>query len=91
MKPSPLMIEIALYYHCAPSNVGDYGEDDGRHTAPAVIEVCEYFKSRGLLRAAGDRKYTRTRGLEVYVDGLCSVPLPVQQWVIPTPTQEAAE
>lgn len=85
---SPLEISIALWYHCRP---GDYGKGTGddNHTAPAVQSAIKGFMDAGLLavcRPGAERVYCGTPALEVYVDALCRVPMPVQKWVIPTLT-----
>lgn len=87
---TPLEIDMALWYHCRP---GDYdkGNGDNNYHAPAVQAALKDFVSAGLLGlcpAGSERAYYGTPALEVYVDALCSVPLPVQQWVIPK--QDAA-
>jgi hypothetical protein len=80
---TPLQIEIALYYF---SRADDYRDGDFR--APAVREEIDWFVAKGLLEAAPEhdaysRKYVATEGLRLYVETLCAIPLPVQQWIIP--------
>jgi hypothetical protein len=83
---TPLKIEIGLWYHCRP---GDYGKNSGDNNfmAPAVQDAIQDFINGGLLArspAGCEAQYFGTDALKVWVDGLCSVRWPVQQWVIPT-------
>lgn len=83
---TPLEIDIALWYRCRP---GDYGKGHGDHNygAPAVQAVLKEFVEAGLLAlspAGSEAVYYGTNALEVYVEALCAVPLPVQQWIIPS-------
>lgn len=83
---TPLEITIALFYRC---RAGDYGKDNGdnNYNAPAVQSALKGFVDTGLLAlspAGCEATYYATPALEVYVEALCSVPLPVQKWVIPT-------
>lgn len=80
------MIEIALWYHCRPTR--DFR--DGDLSAPAVAQALKQFCDGGLLTETyagavsdGVRRYQPTEALKVWVDALCSVRWPVQQWVIP--------
>lgn len=82
---TPLEISIALHYRCRP---GDYGKGmgDNNWTAPAVRDTIAFFVERGLLAKSPqgcEAEYYPTDALQVYVNALCNVPLPVQQWVIP--------
>lgn len=84
---SPLEIKIALHYYCHP---GDYDGGEGPHfESSAVRRMHIEFVERGLLRrvdgepAEGEAHWTAAPALEVYVDALCAVPWPVQEWVIP--------
>lgn len=82
---TPLEISIALWYHC---RVGDFGRFNGDNNfdAPAVQSAIKEFVDKGLLVAnpvPNECIYRGTRALTVYVDALCGVPLPVQEWVIP--------
>lgn len=81
---SPLEISIALHYHC---RVDDYGRHNGDNNfdAPAVVDTLARFVEAGLLTVDQDGipSYRATPGLAVWVDAICSVPLPVQQWIIP--------
>lgn len=82
---TPLKINIALWYYCRP---GDYGKNshDNNFTAPAVQEALKDFVDGGLLAVSphgSEARYYGTEALKVWVDGLCSVPWPIQQWVIP--------
>lgn len=82
---SPLEINIALWYRC---RAGDYGKGNGddNYNAPAVQSAFKGMVDAGLLAlspAGCEATYYATPALEVYVAALCSVPLPIQQWVIP--------
>jgi hypothetical protein len=79
---TPLEISIALWYY---AHEGDYVTDK---TAPVVEEALARFVDAGLLKrnepnADLPQKYFGTDGLRVYVDMLCQMPWPVQQWVLP--------
>lgn len=82
---SPLMISIGLWYHC---RVGDYGKGAGDRNfdAPAVQEALLDFVAAGLLARSppgSTAEFYGTEALGVWVAGLCNVPWPVQQWIIP--------
>jgi len=82
---SPLKINIALWYQCRP---GDYGKDAGDYNfkAPAVQDALLDFVNGGLLGknpAGCEAEFYATEALKVWVEALCSVPWPVQTWVIP--------
>jgi hypothetical protein len=76
---TPLGIEILLHYYTTP---GQYR--DGDFSAPAVSEALRHFADTGLLRGNHRDGYTSTEATEVYVGAICSVPAPVQKWVIPS-------
>lgn len=93
---TPLEISIALWYTTRP---GDYGNHNGDNNlnAPAVQDSIQRFVAAGLLRRTlpveskgGTKSYIATEGLQVYVDYLCSVPLPEQKWVMPASPVPAA-
>jgi hypothetical protein len=81
-RMSPLKIEILLHYYCLS---GDY--DIERLGAPAQSSAVAEFIELGLLRHSErpGQKYEGVSGaLKPYVEALCAVPLPQQQWVIPS-------
>lgn len=77
---SPLEIEIILHYHIS-------GVDHDRMTAPAVVDAIRRFMAAGLMQpktgSQHKRSYELTDGGRMLVDALCSVPFPVQKWVMP--------
>lgn len=80
---SPLEISIAIHYHCRVDDYGRHNGDNNFH-APAVMEAIGRFQEAGLLTLTdGIPSYRATPGLAVWVDAICSVPMPIQQWVIP--------
>jgi hypothetical protein len=81
---SPLEIKIALHYCCHPD---DYDGGRGEHWGSAPVQaIMKDFLAAGLLKNSDDDgvMYTRTDALGVWVDAICSVPRPVQKWVIPS-------
>lgn len=78
---APLFIQVALGFHTQL----DYQPPP----YPAQREICEQMVKLGLLRhdpvdGASTMHYVPvTEALRVYVDALCSVPLPVKRWVMP--------
>jgi hypothetical protein len=75
---TPLMVEIALHYYV--NSVTDFP----RLNAPAVQLAMSVFMEHGLLEECDDGpQYQGTEGLTTWINALCSVPFPVQQWVIP--------
>ena len=80
---TPFEISILLHYHTRP---GDFR--DGDFGSPLCTPTMEEFVSLGLLAhcKGGDQCYTSTEATSVYVAALCSVPAPVQRWVIPVAT-----
>jgi hypothetical protein len=84
---TPLGINILLHYH---SRVDDYGGESRNWSAPAVVEMIDYFLKHGLLehkfyeKGTAVVKYKITKMGHEYVEqGLCRVPLPVNEWRIP--------
>lgn len=84
---TPLEIEILFHYHCVTT-------DFPRLEAPAVKKAIEMFVAKGILHVGvefeGEKsnKYIANRdATNVYVEALCSVPLPLQVWEIPTEAQ----
>ena len=78
---SPLMIKIALSYYT--STDGYKGVSLG---SPAYTEAIGSFVADGMLvdsdRVEGE--LMGTKKLEAFCEHLCTIPLPVHQWVIPT-------
>jgi hypothetical protein len=89
MSACPGEIAIAIHYWTTP---GEYSADNTAHReSPFARDVHESFVKRGLLRKLDEPNaygatYASTEALGVYIDALCSVPFPVQQWVIPSQT-----
>lgn len=80
---TPLKLSMLICYATTRS---DYRNGD--FSAPAVREAIEYFKEKGFLRLTepGDSWqtiYTGTEKAEVFVNALCAVPEPIQQWIVP--------
>ena len=75
-----LEIEVLTHYYCTP---GDFPRMD----APAVKEAINKFVNLRLLYACpdGEKQLYKANydALEPYINALCGIPLPVQQWVIP--------
>lgn len=81
---TPLHIDILLHYHCCPD---DYRGGD--FSAPAVREAIAAFVQLGLLvETHVDPRYQPTKGVHIYVEALCRVPLPERRWVMPAPHTE---
>lgn len=84
---SPLEILIGIHYWTA---VGDYSPEDPAHAnSPGVRSCVKAMLGAGLL-ANGCRdpekypsQYQAGPGLGVWIEALCVVPFPVQQWIIP--------
>lgn len=82
---SPLMISIALWYYCRPGDFGKGSGDDNFHSS-AVQAALNDFVYFGLLDRSPqgcEVEYFGTEALGVWVGGICSVPFPVQKWVLP--------
>lgn len=78
---TPLHLQILLHYHCSPE---EYAKDDERHrTSEAVKEYTDDLRKLDLIERSVDGAVFQTteRG-NAYVRGICSVPLPIQRWVI---------
>jgi hypothetical protein len=82
---SPIGIHIMLHYYAC---VDDFREGD--LTAPAVCDLIDAFTSEGMLEAnepprhpGYPTKYRITERGEAYVKALCSVPYPINRWVMP--------
>lgn len=88
---SPLEIMIALHYWTTPC---EYAADDERHrTSGAVTDILESYVRAGFLEKLPEANkyggtFKSTDALGVWVDALCSIPFPVQKWVIPDSARE---
>lgn len=83
MRNSPLSISIALHYWTSP---GDYSPDNAAHAgSPAVRDCLKAMLGAQLLEMPGrdGAKYGSGPALQAYVEALCAIPWPVQQWVVP--------
>lgn len=88
---TPLEISIALHYW---TRVTDFGSEapDFNINAPAVVEQRNQMVNARLLNPSygdGGRLYMAGPALERYVNALCSVPWPVQKWVMPSGKEES--
>jgi len=87
---TPLEIEILMHYYTRGL---DYRNGD--FTGPAVRDAIDRFVDLGLLYAGEDTEgpeYIGNRkALAVYVNAICSVPLPVLTWAIPQPPNQEQE
>lgn len=78
---SPLEVEILIHYYCS-------NKDFRNIDAPAVDSAILGFVELGLLkridnRHLGDPRYEgNNNALKVYVDAICSVPLPELKWTV---------
>lgn len=81
---NPLTIMVALHYWTTP---GEYSEHDQGHAkSPAVGEAVKRLIEAGLLmrsKSLHRAPWETTPAMRVWVEGLCNVPFPVQQWVLP--------
>ena len=72
---TPLAIEILFHYH---TRAVDYR--DGDFSAPAVESTIKYFLENDLLKFPvkdSTVKYETTERAKVYLEAICSLPLPV--------------
>jgi len=75
---TPVQMEVALhFYYMAEPDVTIFA----RSTATA--EATSLLLRRGLLAITRDSRYAKTAALDVYVEALQAVPLPVMKWVMP--------
>lgn len=84
---TPLMITIAIHYHCRADDYGVCNGDNNFH-APAVQDALRHFVEAGLLAkqeptVQSPVQYIATDGLKVYVERLLEVPWPVRGWIMP--------
>lgn len=83
---SPLDIMIGLHYWTTPT---EYAADDPQHQrSSGVRERLAWMVRAGFLERLEapnqyGGSYKATEGLGVWVEALCAVPYPMQQWVIP--------
>lgn len=80
---TPLQIQILLHYYCSPTDFRD-----GDFTAPAVHEAIEDFEESGFLRLSDPSDQlgsilVSTDKNAAFINALCSIPEPIQKWVIP--------
>jgi hypothetical protein len=82
---TPLHVQIAMHYHCRTDQYEMVLTNETRRRyAEDLVDV-------GMLARIGESGsdavvgYRSTDGLKVWIEAICSVPVPVQQWVIPSP------
>lgn len=80
---TPFELSILIHYHVSPTDFRD-----GDFQAPALREVIDNFAKSGFLRLSMNDEtassiYRATEKTNVFVEALCAVPEPVQQWIIP--------
>lgn len=82
---TPLQIEILLHYY---TRTDDYREGD--FSAPAVCEAINDFRDRPDGPLISQEQvicrhacYALTERGKVFVEAILSLPLPVQEWVMP--------
>jgi hypothetical protein len=84
MAMTPLGVRMALHYWTSP---GPYASNEPSHAnSSAVREMKDFMLKSGLLKfspAGAGRDYDAGPALETYVEALCNVQLPEQQWIIP--------
>lgn len=91
---TPLHIGIALHYWTSP---GDYDGGGSAHFHSGATQAyLGHLVEVGLLEKldAPDKygaTYRSTDALRVYIDGLLSVPYPIQKWVLPEPAYSNGE
>lgn len=77
---SPLVIEILLHYHWSAVDV------ELLDSSPATVDVCNKLAKLGILKENTEGspvKYIPNRSaIQVYVEALLAVPLPILKWVI---------
>lgn len=76
---TPLEIEILLRYH--------YQDDEPPNAdAPAVKEALEKFVKAGILGKRDDGTHWAVhKALDLYIEAITAVPLPVRIWQLPAP------
>lgn len=80
---TPLHIEIAMHYHCRT------GQYEMVTTNETRRQYADDLVDAGMLKRVpgpgpqATVEYASTPGLAVWIKAICSVPFPVQQWVIP--------
>lgn len=83
---SPLEIQMALHFWTRPTA---YAEHEPEHrNSGAVKNILAWYVRDGLLEKIPANEhgetYKATDALGVWVEALCSVPFPIQKWVIPS-------
>ena len=89
---SPLEIKIGLHYWTVATEYS--WEDEMHRNSPATRNILGWFVRDGLLEKLPvpteyGATYKATEALGVWVEALCAVPFPVQQWVIPAAPKAA--
>lgn len=78
---TPLHIQIAIHYHVSR---GPYAHGTPHGNSTATNNFTDELYRAGLLRWNEEQQcFEGTEACKVWVNALCAVPLPVQQWVIP--------
>lgn len=78
-KLTPLEVEILLWYHHSPEDHKNIGSIPGQMAASKFCQA-------GILVEYNNRqpKYEPVRpALDLYVNAICSIPLPKQIWILP--------
>lgn len=71
---TPNDIDVMLHYYCS-------GAPHPRIHAPAVHDAISRFLAADLLKYVEKDIYEATEGGKLYVETLCSVPLPERKWI----------
>lgn len=72
---TPVEMEVALHYY--------YKREQMRPLTVSVMNAHQTLKAAGLLELTAQGDYAPTQGLNMYVEALGAVPLPVQKWSMP--------
>lgn len=81
---TPLHIQIAMHYHCHPGQYEMVTTNETRRQYAEDLVRAGLLRKEGCLTSGPIVGYAATDGLRVWIEAICSVPFPVQQWVIPS-------
>lgn len=84
MSTTPLEREILTHYYCYPTKYKEGSENWSDPVCDAVEKLLELGLLKRIVENGNNKIIANKDALEVYMDALAQVPLPVQVWAIPT-------
>lgn len=78
----PIYISFALAFHCSADPEEHLGRD--HFNSAAGREVRQWLFDNDMIRRGEGNSVYPTAKLSTWIKGICSTPLPVREWAIPS-------